>query len=127
MSKRLIAAAGMLCALVALSLMTSAEAEAGRLAKLGPCCPPEPTCCAPAPTCCAPPPKVIYPVVVCNPCTGCKQVIELCIPACCEGCPKVAGRRTLIGAGLVKYTWCCGYTAVVRFDKCGNFKVRYIG
>gem|GEM_PF-1342813 len=115
------------------ALLVSTEAtQAGRLGKAllaSPhCCAPAPVCCAPALVCCEPcPPPVIFNVCVCNPCTGCKESIDLCIPACCTGVPCVTQRGTIIGSGLVRYEWCCGFTAIVRFDRCGNHRVIYRG
>ena len=68
-------------------------------------------------------------VTVCDPCTGCKVCIKLCIPKCCvDECPQVFSRRTLIGRGLTRYTWCCcGYSATIRWDRCGGYRVIYRG
>ena len=95
-------------------------AEAGRLHRRAAlnCCDP---CCNP----CVPTKKIC--VTACHPCTGCPVKIELCVPVCCDDCPAVSSRRTLIGAGLVRYDWCCGFTAVVRFDRCGGYRVIYRG
>jgi len=103
---------------------TSDQAKAGvlrRHASLsgGACCDP---CCQ---VCCAPPKTIC--VTACNPCTCCPVKIKLCVPACCDGCPAVSSRRTLIGAGLVRYDWCCGFSAIVRFNRCGGYRVIYRG
>ena len=83
-------------------------------------------CCAPAPCCNpCPPPPVKQCITVCHPCTGCPVQIAVCVPACCTGQPSVCCRRTLFGAGAVDLSWCCGYNAVVRFDRCGDYRVIY--
>ncbi len=68
---------------------------------------------------------IIYQVEVCHPGTGCKHVVDLCLPCCCTGAPCVTQRCTLIGCGLVRYDWCCGCTVVIRFDRCGGYRVIY--
>jgi len=74
---------------------------------------------------CAPPQTIC--LTACHPCTGCPVEIKLCVPACCEGMPTVCSRPTLIGSGLIRYDWCCGFSAIVRFDRCGNYRVFYRG
>lgn len=105
------------------AMVTPETSEAGRLARarLATPCAPEPACCEPCP------PPVIFNVCVCNPCTGCKESIDLCIPACCTDVPCVTKRCTIIGCGLIRYDWCCGFTAIVRFDRCGDYRVIYRG
>ena len=95
-----------------IALSASQSAYAGRLGLLSP----PPDCGT----------KTIV-VVVCHPCTGCELPVELCVPCCCDDHPLVRERCTLIGAGLVRYDWCCGFTAVIRFDRCGGYKVSYRG
>lgn len=106
----------------------------------------EPSCCEPAPICapvcktpnicyrdrtrcnpCCDPcaPKVQDVLTVCDPCTGCPVAVPVCLPACCTGCPEVCARGALIGRGVVTYRWCCGFTATVRFDRCGDVLVTY--
>ncbi|MBX7166806.1 MAG: hypothetical protein K1X74_10715 [Pirellulales bacterium] len=101
--------------LVLALLLVAAAGNTAQAARLGLLCPP-PDCCTKT-----------FTVIVCHPCTGCEIPIDLCIPCCCDGCPVVSERCTLIGAGLVRYDWCCGFTAVIRFDKCGGYKVHYRG
>ncbi len=62
---------------------------------------------------------------VCHPCTGCPVLVPVCVPACCTGCPQVFSRGALVGQGLVRFTWCCGFSATVRFDRCGDVLVTY--
>jgi hypothetical protein len=102
---------------------TAAVAKVNTAAKLGA------DCCAPAPCaapCCVPcPPPVKQCITVCHPCTGCPVNVEVCLPACCEGAPTQCCRRTLFGAGAVDLTWCCGEHVIVRFSKCGDYRVVY--
>lgn len=106
----------------------------------------DPSCCAPAPVCapvCCPPnicyrdrtrcnpccdpcqPNIKQTLTVCDPCTGCPVQIPVCLPACCTGCPEVCSRGALFGRGVVTYRWCCGFSATVRFDRCGDVLVTY--
>lgn len=105
-----------------------------------------PSCCAPVPSsCCQTPccrPNVCYrgcntaccdpckppikqTLTFCHPCTGCKVAVDVCLPGCCTGCPSVSERCTLIGCGAVTYRWCCGFSATVRFARCGDVTVIY--
>lgn len=103
----------------------------------------DPSCCAPAPVCapvcrqpnicyrdrtrCCDPcaPKMETVLSVCDPCTGCPVAVPVCLPACCTDCPEVCGRNALFGHGVVTYRWCNGFTATVRFDRCGDVLVTY--
>lgn len=82
-------------------------------------------CCAPVPCCVPCPPPMTQCITVCHPCTGCPVQVSVCVPACCTGAPSVCCRRTLFGAGAVDLEWCCGFTAVVRFQRCGDYRVVY--
>lgn len=99
----------------------------------------DPSCCAPAPKCCShrhglfrrrcrecctPPPSIKQTLTFCHPCTGCKVHVDVCIPGCCTGPPRVCYRDTIIGCGMYTYEWCCGHTVKVRFLKCGDVRVR---
>lgn len=78
-------------------------------------------CCDP----CAPPLKAVLHVV--NPCTCCPVDVPVCLPSCCCGEPKMCCKTGLLGAKIVTYSWCCGVTVNVRFDKCGDVLVTYRG
>lgn len=107
------------------------------------CCVPEPASCYQVPCCkpnvcyqyrgcrsvCCDPcqPKIKQTLTFCHPCTGCKVAVDVCLPGCCTGCPKVSQRCTLIGCGAVTYQWCCGFSATVRFARCGDVTVIYRG
>lgn len=79
-------------------------------------------------TCCDPClPDIKSCVSVCDPCTGCPIKIPVCLPGCCTGDPCVSGRCTIVGRGLVRFTWCCGFSATVRFSRCGDILVTYRG
>lgn len=102
----------------------------------------EPSCCAPAPveTCC-PEPCITYrhrgPKLCCgnclpakelvlkvkNPCTGCETDVPVCLPACCEGEPKVCTGSGFLGRNVVEYEWCCGFSVRVAFKHCGDLLV----
>jgi hypothetical protein len=113
----------LLIAVAVLSILGVNSAEAGlRNAALGSgCCAPQP-CCQP---CCK---MVTIKVEFRDPCTCCKRCVELCVPECCaKECPSVFSRGTLIGAGLVRYTWCRGYSATIRLQRCGSYRVIYRG
>ena len=119
------------CVLLGLAVFSAAllvAPETTQAGRLGRAVLATPHTCAPAPVCCEPCPEpVIFNVSVCNPSTGCMESIDLCIPACCVGVPCVTKRCTIIGSGLVRYDWCCGFTAIVRFNRCGDYRVIYRG
>lgn len=124
-----------------LTNVTSANSVAGGVTP--DCCAPVPACCVSVPCCkpnvcykycglrkaCCDPclPPIKQTLTFCHPCTGCKVDVDLCLPGCCTGCPKVCHRRTLIGCGAVTYEWCCGVSATIRFQKCGDVTVIYRG
>lgn len=84
---------------------------------------------AAGPGCCVDPccGTITQTLQVCHPCTGCTICVDVCTPACCNDVPKVCSRRTLVGCGLVRYDWCCGYSVVLRFTRCGDVRVIYRG
>jgi len=58
----------------------------------------------------------------------CRTVaVPVCLPACCQGCPCESSRCTLFGCGQVRYDYACGYSVIVRFQKCGDILVTYVG
>jgi len=78
-------------------------------------------CCNP----CLPPIQAVLHVT--NPCTCCPVDVPVCLPNCCCDAPKVECRKTLLGDGVVTYSWCCGFSASIRFQPCGNVLVTYRG
>jgi len=63
-------------------------------------------------------------------CSCCKPRyvnVPVCLPACCEGEPKVASRRGLLVDGVVRFRYCCGFQVKVVFEKCGDLTVHYLG
>ena len=117
------------------------DAQAVSLSKAASdCATPEPSCCTPEPVCC-PEPCITYrhrgPKLCCgcckpptelvlkvkNPCTGCETDVPVCLPACCEGEPKVCGGSGFLGRDVVVYEWCCGYSVRVAFKHCGDLLV----
>ena len=58
----------------------------------------------------------------------CRAVaVPVCLPACCQGCPCETSRCTLFGCGQVRYDYACGVSVIVRFKKCGDICVTYVG
>jgi hypothetical protein len=58
----------------------------------------------------------------------CRAVaVPVCLPACCQGCPCETSRCTLLGCGQVRYDYACGCSVIVRFQKCGDICVTYVG
>lgn len=82
------------------------------------------SCCRSCDSC---QPPIKQTLTFCHPCTGCKVAVDVCLPACCKGCPQVYERCTLIGCGAVTYQWCCGFSATLRFARCGDVTVVYRG
>ena len=79
-------------------------------------------------TCCDPCLEPINTTLtVCHPCTGCTIEVPVCLPGCCTGSPTACDRGTLIGAGLTRFDWCCGFSVVVRYQRCGDITVVYRG
>jgi hypothetical protein len=63
-----------------------------------------------------------------DPADGCSYEIPMCIPACCEGEPRVSGGRGILGRGVVEFCWSCGFRAKVKFRHVlGDVKVKYEG
>jgi hypothetical protein len=53
--------------------------------------------------------------------------VPVCLPVCCQGCPCETSRCTLFGCGQVRYDYACGCSVIVRFKKCGDICVTYVG
>lgn len=66
-------------------------------------------------------------LIVQNPADGCFYEIPVCLPGCCVGEPLVAGKRGLLGRGVVEYCWPCGFEVEVIFRLRGDVKVEYEG
>ena len=117
-----------------------------------PACPIEPSCglepgCAAEPCCpapcikyshkhahrhkhdcgCCPEPTYETVLQATSPETCCTVAVPVCLPACCEGCPCEKSRCTLLGCGQVRYDYACGCSVIVRFQKCGDILVTYVG
>lgn len=125
-------------------IVRRAEAEPASLTKKtiagSDCAKPEPSCCAPQPVCCdepcikyhhrgpklccgncSPPKEIVLKVK--NPCTGCETDVPVCMPACCEGEPKVCEGTGFLGRDVVEYEWCCGFSVRVAFKHGGDLVV----
>ena len=76
---------------------------------------------------CCPEPTFETVLEATSPETCCTVAIPVCLPACCEGCPCVKARPTLLGCGEVRFDYCCGVSVVARFQKCGDILVTYHG
>ena len=102
-----------LIALVVLALFVAATpriAQAGLLAGCGCCCTP----------------PVNHNLCVTDPCTGCTQVVCVCVPACCcHEEPCVSCRPGLFGRQVLTYCWpCCGHSVKVVITSHGEVRVR---
>lgn len=113
-----------LAAAAAALMLSPTTAEAKRFPAplpphLGPACV-APNLCPPP----CPPTKTIL-LDVQNPacCHDCTTV-KVCVPACCEGPPKVCARCGVLGRGIVTYEWCCGHRVTVVFTAVGTVRVR---
>ena len=62
-----------------------------------------------------------------SPETCCTVNVPVCLPACCQGCPCETSRCTLFGCGQVRYDYGCGCSVIIRFQKCGDICVTYVG
>ena len=75
---------------------------------------------------CEPPIQALLEVE--NPCCcGPLLAVPVCLPACCTDVPDVSSRRGLLGRGIVTYSYCCGLTIKVVFERCGDVTVHYYG
>jgi len=117
-----------------------------------PICGIEPTCgcepsCGCAPACGAPCIKYRHKHAHCHGCNSgccepatyqtvlhatspetCRTVcVPVCLPCCCQGCPCESSRCTLFGCGQVRYDYGCGCSVIVRFQRCGDILVTYVG
>lgn len=72
-------------------------------------------------------PGVNTAVCVDNPadCTCTQYQVNLCVPACCTGAPRVCPSTGLFGRGKVDLVWDCGFTATVVFRAHGGAIVIY--
>lgn len=125
--------------LASLSKKTGGCAKPVDCAKAPECAKPEPSCSKAEPCCeepcityrhhgpklccdsCKPPKQIVLKVK--NPCTGCETDVPVCIPACCEGEPKVCTGTGFLGRDVVEYEWCCGFSVKVAFKHCGDLLV----
>jgi len=76
---------------------------------------------------CCPEPTYETVLTPTSPETCCTVAVPVCLPACCQGCPCESSRCTLLGCGQVRYDYACGVSVVVRFQKCGDILVTYVG
>src|SRR4051812_21371590 len=131
-----------LAILFAVAMATVAEAK-GRAAsdqallastsasQQGDCCA-QPVCC-PKPCityrhrgpklCCGCEPSIETVLKVKDPCTGCEVDVCVCLPACCQGEPKICAGTGFLGRDVVEYEWCCGFDVRVAFKRNGDLIV----
>ncbi|HTM55595.1 MAG TPA: hypothetical protein VL175_16320 [Pirellulales bacterium] len=134
--------AGSLAMVFVAALATIAEAK-GRaasdqallasvsLSNQGGCCG-QPACC-PKPCityrhrgpklCCGCEPGIETVLKVKDPCTCCEVDVPVCLPACCQGEPKVCVGTGFLGRDIVEYEWCCGFSVRVAFKHNGDLIV----
>lgn len=74
---------------------------------------------------CLPPTKLV--LCVKDPCTCCPVSVPVCLPNCCCGEPEVKCSKTILKGHVTTFSWCCGVSVVVRFDRCGDVLVTYHG
>jgi hypothetical protein len=60
-------------------------------------------------------------------CCCCLVEVPVCVPACCTEAPSICSHKGLFGRDVVEYSWCCGYSIKVVFDRCGDVTVHYYG
>jgi hypothetical protein len=72
-------------------------------------------------------PGVNTAVCIDNPsdCTCTQYQVNLCVPSCCTGAPRVCPSTGLFGRGKVDLVWDCGFTATVVFRAHGGAIVIY--
>ncbi|WP_425619230.1 hypothetical protein NA78x_002968 [Anatilimnocola sp. NA78] len=63
-----------------------------------------------------------------DPCTCCLVEVPVCMPVCCSGDPEVCCHKGFMGRQVVEYSWACGFSLKVVFDRRGNdVVVHYYG
>jgi hypothetical protein len=60
-------------------------------------------------------------------CCCCLVEVPVCVPCCCEGAPSICCHKGAFGRDVVEYSWCCGYSLKVVFNRCGDVTVHYYG
>lgn len=66
-------------------------------------------------------------LTVIDPKTCCAVDVPVCVPTCCVGAPQCSGRNGLLGRGITKFNWCCGYSVRVVIGHHGDVTVHYYG
>jgi hypothetical protein len=62
-----------------------------------------------------------------DPCACCLVEVPVCMPTCCSGDPKVCCHKGFLGRQVVEYSWDCGFSLKVVFDRKGDIVVHYYG
>lgn len=60
-------------------------------------------------------------------CCGKMIAIPVCLPECCDDCPKADDHCGPLGRGVTMFRWCCGYKVKVVVDRCGDITVHSYG
>ncbi|MBC8351036.1 MAG: hypothetical protein H8E66_03565 [Planctomycetes bacterium] len=66
-------------------------------------------------------------LTVIDPVTCCAVDVPVCVPTCCVESPLCRGRNGLLGRGITKFSWCCGYSVRVVIGHHGDVTVHYYG
>lgn len=62
-----------------------------------------------------------------DPCACCLVEVPVCMPTCCSGDPKVCCHKGFMHRQVVEYSWDCGFSLKVVFDRKGDIVVHYYG
>ncbi len=122
MTKMKMILTGVACAFAMIALASDAQAGLHRVA-----CPPHAGAACFVPDCCpapCPPTKTLVLNVTNPACCHDHACVKVCVPACCDGPPKVCARCGILGRGIVTYEWCCGHRVTVVFTARGTVRVR---
>lgn len=66
-------------------------------------------------------------LTVVDPKSCCPIDVPVCVPACCTDLPQCSGRDGILGRGITKFSWCCGYSVRVVVGHRGDVTVHYYG
>lgn len=79
-------------------------------------------------TCCGSCGTIKQVLTVEDPCCCGRMIsIPVCLPDCCDDCPKSDGHCGVLGRSVTTFRWCCGYKVKVVVDRCGDIVVHSYG
>lgn len=79
-------------------------------------------------TCCCSCATIKTVLTVDDPCCcGNSIAVPVCLPDCCDDCPRVVRDGGHLGRGVTTFVWCCGYKVKVVVDRCGDVVVHSYG